>query len=359
VLKGRIARTWLSSRLLGIAACVVFPLFAREHSDVLVMKNGDRITCSVKTLEAGVLRVDLDYVDGTISVDWLKVARLESKFLFIVQLQDGSVYSGNVVNPEALAGTPVKLEIKTEEGGAVVVDQTQVVRLTQMADSVAERLNGKITLGASYAKGNNTTQYNLGAVIGYQELRWGSQLSLNSNLSSSSGASAATRNQLDLTAYRLLARTNFFVAGTFGLLQSSVQQIDRQTILAVTLGRFLKNTNRVLLTVQGGLGGQRTVYSSSVNHTGAQNIAVALVSSNLQVFSFKKNRLDFTGTVVPALTDSGRLFTKFNTSYYVKLFGKIDWNLSVYGNWDTRPPLNFAGSDYGTSTGLSYTFGNR
>jgi hypothetical protein len=63
--------------------------------------------------------------------------------------------------------------------------------------------------------------------------------------------------------------------------------------------------------------------------------------------------------VVPALTESGRIFTKFNASYYLKLFGKIDWNLSLYGNWDTHPPPNFSGSDYGTSTGLSYTFGNR
>jgi len=164
---------------------------------------------------------------------------------------------------------------------------------------------------------------------------------------------------VDLTAYRLLSRTNYFVAGSYGLLQSSVQQVDRQTIVAATIGRFLKNTNRVHLTVQGGFGGQRTVYTSSLEENRVQNTTVALVSSNLQVFSFKKSRLDVTGVLVPALGESGRLFTKFNAAYYLKLFGKIDWNLSLYGNWDTQPPMNLTGSDYGTSTGLSYTFGNR
>ena len=53
------------------------------------MKNGDRITCEVKGLEGGVLTVNLDYVDGTLSIDWLKVARLESSYLFLVTLQDG------------------------------------------------------------------------------------------------------------------------------------------------------------------------------------------------------------------------------------------------------------------------------
>jgi hypothetical protein len=343
---------------MSIAGCFVFTAFAREKSDVLLMKNGDRFTCSVKSLEAGVLKVDVDYVDGTISVDWLKVARLESKFLFVVQLQDGSIYSGNMVNPETLAGTPVTIEIKTEEGESVAVDKSEVVRMTQTSERFAQRFNGKITLGSSYAKGNSTTQYNLGTVFGYQDIQWGGQVSLNSNLSSSTGAQPATRNQFDLGAYRVLDRTNFFIAGTYGLLQSSVQQIERQTILAGTIGRFLKNTNRVRLTIQGGLGGQRTIYSSSVEGT-VQNTAVALISSDLQVFSFKKSRLDLTATVVPALTESGRVFTRFNAAYYLKVFGKIDWNLSIYGNWDTRPPLNFSGSDYGTSTGLSYTFGNR
>ena len=359
MLKGLIACIRLRFALVSMATYLVFPALAREQSDVLVMKNGDRLTCQVKSLEAGVLKVDLDYVDGAISVDWLKVARLESKFLFLVQLQDGSIYSGNVVSPEALAGTPVKIEIKTEEGESVVVNNSDVVRMTQMSETFAQRFNGKITLGASYAKGNSTTQYNLGSVFGYQQVRWGGQLSLNSNLSSSSGAEAATRNQLDLSAYRLLSRTNYFVAGSYGFLQSSVQQIERQQILAATIGRFLKNTNRVRLTVQGGFGGQRTIYTSSVQEGRVQNTSVALVSSSLQVFSFKKSRLDFTGSLVPALNESGRLFTKFNASYYLKIFGKIDWNLSLYGNWDTHPPQDFSGSDYGTSTGLSYTFGNR
>lgn len=59
------------------------PICAREKTDVLVMKNGDRLTCEVIGLEAGVLYVKLDYVDGTISVQWSKVARLETNGLLL------------------------------------------------------------------------------------------------------------------------------------------------------------------------------------------------------------------------------------------------------------------------------------
>jgi hypothetical protein len=30
----------------------------------------------------------------------------------------------------------------------------------------------------------------------------------------------------------------------------------------------------------------------------------------------------------------------------------------MYGNWDNRPPPGFASSDYGSSSGVSWTFGN-
>jgi len=346
--------------LLGVVACLSCPAYCRDKTDVLVMKNGDRFTCEVKKLENGVLNVELDYVDGTIAIDWLKVARLESTALFLVQLQDGSFYSGRVITPETLSGVPVKIEIQPNGAQETLgVDKTKVVRMTQTSDSLLRRFSGSLTLGAVYSKGNSTTQYTVGSEIGYQQTRWGSRLNYNSNLSSSTGAETATRNQVDLSAYRLLPWKNYFYGGTGAFLQSSVQGIQGQTNLGFGLGRYFKNTNRVRFTALGGVGWQRTKYAPSVVTQKAQNVPVALISLNLEAFSFKKSRLDASATAFPAVADSGRLFYKTNLTYYLKLFGKIDWNFSFYGNWDTRPPAHLQGSDYGSSTGLSYTFGNK
>jgi hypothetical protein len=108
----------------------------------------------------------------------------------------------------------------------------------------------------------------------------------------------------------------------------------------------------------GGLGWQRTNYVPAAQTRALQNIPVGLISSNLQIFSFKKTRLGVTASLASAPTRQGRLFSKINASYYLKVFGKIDWNFSFYGNWDTQPPAHLQGSNYGTSTGLSYTFGS-
>ena len=353
----RIAGARMFARLLSLAACLAYSLLARDKTDVIVMKNGDRITGEIKTLENAVLTVNIDYVNGSIAIDWFKVARLESKYLFIVQLQDGTTYSARVVSQEGPA--PISLDIQPEGQESFIVQKTRVVRMTQTSEGVLKRFSGNITLGSSHSKGNSATQYNISSEVDYTGTRWGAKADYGSNLSSSTGASASTWNQLDLTAYRLLRWKDYFYSGTAGLLQSSTQGIERQTTLGGGVGRFLKNTNGIRFSVMGGLGWQRTYYVPAAQTQALQNIPVGLISSNLQIFSFKKTKLSVTASLAPALTQQGRLFSKITASYYLKVFGKIDWNFSFYGNWDTQPPANLQSSDYGTSTGLSYTFGNK
>ena len=107
------------SSLLGfIVVLLTMPLFARDKTDSLVMKNGDHMTCEVKGLSAGVLYVSFDYIDGTTSLDWSKVAQLESKQLFVVKTEDGSVYTGTLRTPEQSGQRPIKIQVVESRGTA-------------------------------------------------------------------------------------------------------------------------------------------------------------------------------------------------------------------------------------------------
>jgi hypothetical protein len=57
--------------------------------------------------------------------------------------------------------------------------------------------------------------------------------------------------------------------------------------------------------------------------------------------------LDKTGkrpfTLLHALSDPDRVHFNLNTSYYVKLWRKLTWNITFYGNWDNHPPPGFSG----------------
>ncbi len=65
---------------------------ARDKIDVIVMKNGDRITCEIKRLEKGQLSIKTDYTIGTILVDWKEVTRVESQQRFQVEDEAGELY---------------------------------------------------------------------------------------------------------------------------------------------------------------------------------------------------------------------------------------------------------------------------
>ena len=102
---------------------------------------------------------------------------------------------------------------------------------------------------------------------------------------------------------------------------------------------------------------QNTDYKNahtSVNH---QNLAAAIIFADAQIFKFSKTNLDMTVALLPALSDPGRVRFNTSASYYIKIVSNLKWNVSFYGNWDNRPPPGFTGSDYGTSSGLSWTFG--
>jgi hypothetical protein len=97
------------------------PLFARQKTDVIVMKNGDHLTCEIKGLSAGVLSVKLDYVEDTIGVQWSRVARLESNQLFLVQTEAGTVYTGRLSTAETRDQRPVTIQVLSAPEKAIEI----------------------------------------------------------------------------------------------------------------------------------------------------------------------------------------------------------------------------------------------
>jgi hypothetical protein len=130
-------------------------LSRKKKGDVLVMKNGDRFTCEIKGLSAGVLSVSLDYVDGTIAVQWSQVARLESNRLFLVQTESGAVYTGKVSTTGASDDPPIKIEIAEASGKEVEVAQRKIIKLSQTSEGFGTDLMGRLTPVSSIRKAMN------------------------------------------------------------------------------------------------------------------------------------------------------------------------------------------------------------
>jgi hypothetical protein len=237
------------------------------------------------------------------------------------------------------------------------MERSQIVHMVATSDKFWERFNGGISLGTIYSKGNQSTQYSLSASTAYLRERWNAGARLDSNLSKSTGTTASTRNSLALNALHLMPGKNWFYEGVGGFLQSSEQGIELQTLLGGGVGRFLKNTNQASIQLLGGAGWQNTTYQHTDMPAQHQSTATALIYLDARLFKFSKTNLNATAAILPVLTDPGRVRINTNASYYIKIIGNLNWNISFYGNWDTQPPQGFSGSDYGVSSGVSWTYG--
>jgi hypothetical protein len=323
------------------------------------MNNGDRLTGEIKGLDAGVLYISLDYMLTTSAIQWASVNHIESTQMFFVKSEDGSVHSGTLLSGNG-GGRPIHIEVIEPPKEPVIIEKTKVVQLTPTSNEFWHRFNGSFNSGLIYSKGNQSTQYQLSSLIEYPRERWAARLGVSSTLSSNEGLAVSTRNSLGLGGFHLTRwSNNWFYSGVSNFLQSSTQDISLQTNIGGGIGRYLKDTNRATIWVVGGIAWQNTKYSQSIQSQTAQNVAAAMTSAHVQFFKFKKTNLTVDAFAFPALSQPGRVYFNTDAAYYIKLFGSIDWNISFYGNWDNRPPAHFSGSDYGTSSGISYSFGNK
>ena len=84
----RICRTGM---IIFINLLLALTVIAKNVDDVVVLKNGDRLTGEIKGLQSGELRFKSDYMAESVRLDWSRVERLESKSTFMIWLVDGKL----------------------------------------------------------------------------------------------------------------------------------------------------------------------------------------------------------------------------------------------------------------------------
>ena len=70
---------------------LVLTALAKNVDDVVVLRNGDRLTGEIKGLQRGELRIKSDYMAEAVRLDWAKVERLQSRSTFMIWLVDGKL----------------------------------------------------------------------------------------------------------------------------------------------------------------------------------------------------------------------------------------------------------------------------
>jgi hypothetical protein len=135
--------------LLGACSSTVS---AAPKTDVVVLRNGDRITGEVKALEHNRLRFSTDSL-GTIYIEWDKIDSLQSGQYLLLESTDGKRYYGQL-EP---GGSDSQLRVRRDpDAPEETVDMVYIVRAQPIVGGrVIDRLDGYVSAGLDVAKAND------------------------------------------------------------------------------------------------------------------------------------------------------------------------------------------------------------
>ena len=276
---------------------------ASEKTDVLYMRNGDRLTCEIKSLNAGSLDVKLDYVDGTISVEWSEVERLDSKRLFSSPWTTAPCTAGAVDRGDAARRAGAAADHDRVGRATPSIDKTHIVEVLKTSDQFWQRFAVDLSSGVIYSKGNQSTQYNISTQVTYPTAALGREPGLQLvPVQEFRGHGLDPQRSSSLTAYHLLPWKNYFYAGQVGFLQSTEQGIDVRTNVGGGIGKYVKHSSQVSLALLGGLGWQNTQYAPTANPEGTQDVLALLLNGSLRVVTFSRTNITLSVNALPALS---------------------------------------------------------
>src|SRR5215472_9144275 len=101
--------------------------YARDKTDVVMLRNGDRLSGDIVSLEFGILTLKTDNM-STLSIEWPAVRSVQSKFAFAIERRDGSKYDGVIKTSEDSADLVVE-----SAAGTVRIPMAEVERISRFS----------------------------------------------------------------------------------------------------------------------------------------------------------------------------------------------------------------------------------
>jgi hypothetical protein len=328
-------------------------LEAKSTNDVVVMKNGDKFTGEIKKLENGVLYFKAAYMVDSVELDWTRVERLESSDRFNVLLDSGRHVTGTVSADTENQKT--KSDFVVQSDAEIRATKAEVVRMAPVEDGFWPQLTGSIDYGFSFTGGSDTMQSSLSGSVEYRTGDWGGRLNGSSVLNRESGARQSGRNTLDFQYARYLGPL-WYAGAMASLLNSNQQDLTLRTSVGGGIGRDFVRSGTASVSLLGAVMFSREQYSITGSEQPQKNQEEAVFGVFFSKYAFKN--LQFTGQamVYPNLTTLGRVRLSEDSSLQLQLVKDLYWKLSIYENYDSRPPVSAPKNDFGTSTSIGWKF---
>ena len=250
------------------------------------------------------------------------------------------------------------------ESSRNTLNQTSVVRLTQIEAGFLSRLEGYVDVGFNFARANRATQWTLGSEVKsrneIRQIKATFSSFFNSTVSSDDASKVeTTRNFLTVDFTRFFSG-RWLVTGLTSFNQNQELNLDLRSSFGGDLGRHVIQNNRSLLTLRGGAVFSKEQFApTEVEPMGeSRNNIEGSGTIQYELFVFQNPEVDIstTLTVLPSLSDFGRVRADLDTRIKWELFKDFTWSATVFDNYDSRPPEGNETNDFGINTSVGYSF---
>jgi len=318
------------------------------HADVLVLKNGDRITGEVKKIWDGEVSIEPEYSDE-FDVDLEVVDYIESDRDFDVELWDGR--EATVKLPGANSENEQLIRLDDETGTIALEDILELDEPTKPFD-----WESHVDLSANVNSGNTVSfsgQLRADSTIEIPNHRHRVDLSKFRESNGEDDLKVTTKDQsLASYDYNWLFRDPWFLAGKVSYERDPIIDLDKRVIASAGLGRDIFNTPRRFLSIQLGAGGQQEETDenseSSTVATWALRYKHDFFNGDMEVFH------DHGITHIV----SGRENTSIKTSTGLRyeITDLLYANLTLNYNYETDPGVDIKNEDVTFLIGLGAEF---
>lgn len=321
---------------------------AADKTDVVVLKNGDKITGEVKTLERGRLEFSTDSM-GTVFIDWVDIQAIISETSQSVELTNGQRFFGPLEKSESTE----MLSVNTEQG-AVGVGVLDVVNMYPVESGFWDRLEIGARLGFSWDKASEVGRYTVGLEAEYRDPRFITRASFSGELTTQEEREDTRRANASLTHLKFHQSKRFI--SYFGTLERNDELgVSRRGLLGAGYGWVPIRSYHNWFMISAGLDVNHEIPTEGESETNLE--AVGMVTYEYFRFTDPERKLRSSLTVFPSITDFGRWRADFSTDLELEFFGDFDWVFSIFANYDNEPLTDDASSsDYGFSSSLEYDF---
>lgn len=344
-------RSIAPSRLAQVAALVLLvhllwmvSIPTPAGADVVVLKNGDRVTGTIVRMEGEQLEIDTDYA-GTLSIGWDNIQHLRSdRPLTLTFFASSPIPEG----PGIRNGDRVTV-MGLDADGPIPLSSIKAVNVSDLYH------RGNINLGGNVASGNSNTQaLNVSASYTMRREWHRLQVDARGNRGEANGELAA-QNAALTTSYDYLFTRQMFVSGQQLFEYDRFQNLNLRSTTAVMLGHDIYDRHNDMLSLGAGPG---IVYQDFMSSPATLTPTVTwfvrwyheLRGGNVSLFHRHQGSQD--------LMHGEGFRLNAAQGIRVKVYGDVALNFEYDVRFNTKPDPGRKTVDTTAIFGLSYVFGD-